>query len=230
MDTLIQESLRDFNIITPVSSLELIFSLILSTILCLVLARVYISIHEGYSYSKSFLHTMIIVGITIVLIMLIIGSNIARAFALVGAMSIIRFRNPVKDPRDVAFIFMAMAVGMACGVKFYIFAIIFTIFVSALLLILYHFEFGNLQSNTYLIKVRQHNNQKESFTDACQEYCRSIHIISLDHYSEADGIEEIVYEMELFHGKNFNELLNIIKDKTAYESINILVGESSVST
>ena len=54
--------------------------------------------------------------------MVIIGSEIARAFALVGAMSIIRFRNPVKDPRDVAFLFVTIAIGMACGVGFYMYA------------------------------------------------------------------------------------------------------------
>ena len=48
-------------------------------------------------------------SVTVSVIMLIIGSNLARAFALVGALSIIRFRTAVKDPRDVAFIFVAMA-------------------------------------------------------------------------------------------------------------------------
>jgi drug/metabolite transporter (DMT)-like permease len=49
----------------------------------------------------------------VAVIMLIIGSNIARAFTLVGALSIIRFRNAVKETRDVGFIFFAMAIGMA---------------------------------------------------------------------------------------------------------------------
>jgi len=47
------------------------------------------------------------------LIMLIIGSNIARAFSLVGALSVIRFRNAVKETRDIGFMFLAMAIGMA---------------------------------------------------------------------------------------------------------------------
>ena len=49
--------------------------------------------------------------------MLIIGSNIARAFALVGALSIIRFRNAMKETRDVGFIFLIMAIGMAVGTE-----------------------------------------------------------------------------------------------------------------
>ena len=54
---------------------------------------------------------MIMVSVTVALIMVIIGSEIARAFALVGAMSIIRFRNPRS--KDVAFLFVTIAIGMA---------------------------------------------------------------------------------------------------------------------
>ena len=63
--------------------------------------------------------------------MIIIGSNIARAFALIGAMSIVRFRNPVKETRDLVYIFATIAISMSAGTGFYsttiIFAILFTI-------------------------------------------------------------------------------------------------------
>jgi hypothetical protein len=68
------------------------------------------------------LQTIVLVGVTVALIMVIIGSDIARAFALVGAMSIVRFRTPLKDSRDLVFVFAAIAVGMACGVQFHVFA------------------------------------------------------------------------------------------------------------
>ena len=118
MDKLITDSLRDLSLVPTLSVWDLVFALIVSAVLCMILAKIYIYTHSGHSYSRSFVHTQVFVGITIALIMLIIGSNIARAFALVGALSIIRFRNPVKDSRDVAFIFMSMAVGMAAGTKF----------------------------------------------------------------------------------------------------------------
>ena len=54
-----------------------------------------------------------------ILVMLVIGSNLARAFGLVGAMSIIRFRTAVKDTHDIVFIFFTLAVGLASGVGMY---------------------------------------------------------------------------------------------------------------
>src|SRR5512145_2556108 len=123
MDELIQESLRDPAMVGQFGVWKLLIALTLTLFLCVGLAYFYRETHRGLSYSASFTHTIIIMGVTISLIMVLIGSNIARAFALVGALSIIRFRNPVKDARDVGFIFMAMAIGMATGTGFYLAAV-----------------------------------------------------------------------------------------------------------
>ena len=75
-------------------------ALVLSFFLSMCLAYVYKATHRGLSYSVSFVHTMIIMGTTVSVIMEVIGSDIARAFSLVGALSIIRFRTAIKDARD----------------------------------------------------------------------------------------------------------------------------------
>lgn len=97
---------------------------------------------------------MIIMSITILFIMLVIGSSLARAFSLVGALSIIRFRNAVKDSRDTAFIFLAMAVGMACGTRLYALAVPFTIFASSVLLFLNKINFGSINKEERLMHVK----------------------------------------------------------------------------
>ena len=74
--------------------------------------------------------------------MLVIGTNIARAFTLVGALSIIRFRTAIKDPKDVGFIFFVMVVGMACGTKFYPVAIITTFVCCGLIYFMTYTSFG----------------------------------------------------------------------------------------
>jgi uncharacterized membrane protein YhiD involved in acid resistance len=128
-------------------------ALVLSFCLSLVIAYFYRQTHRGVSYSVSFVHTMILMGVTVSIIMVIIGSNIARAFALVGALSIIRFRNAVKESRDVAFIFMTMAIGMATGTGFYLAAIVFTLFASAMVYFLNRFQIGMLTTRELMLKV-----------------------------------------------------------------------------
>lgn len=67
------------------------------------------------SEEKSLVPTLVLLTILISMVTSVIGDNIARAFALVGALSIVRFRTVVEDTRDTAFVIFAVAVGMAVG-------------------------------------------------------------------------------------------------------------------
>ena len=121
---------------------DIAMAMVMSTLLTFVFAHVYRQTHRGTSYSQSFLVTMFLMAVTTSVVMLIIGSNIARAFSLVGALSIIRFRTAVKDARDTGYLFASMVVGMGCGTQFYLASISMTAFVSALMLGLYVSDYG----------------------------------------------------------------------------------------
>lgn len=62
--------------------------------------------------------TLLLLSVVIAMITLAIGNNAARAFSLVGALAIVRFRSVVEDPRDTAFVILAVAVGLAVGAGF----------------------------------------------------------------------------------------------------------------
>ena len=106
---------------------DIVIVLCLSFSLSLIIGKVYQVTHKGISYSQGNVQTYVLMAVVVAVIMLVIGSNIARAFSLVGALSIVRFRNAVKESRDVGFVFWAMAVGMACGTRFYLMAVFATI-------------------------------------------------------------------------------------------------------
>src|SRR5258708_3868955 len=112
---------------------DVIIVVILSFTLAVAIAYLYRATYRGSGYVQSYAQTMVLMSVVVALIMLIIGSNIARAFSLVGALSIVRFRNAIKDSRDVGYIFFAMAMGMACGTKFYFLAIFGTTVLGSLL-------------------------------------------------------------------------------------------------
>lgn len=146
--------LTDYFNFEQVTLSSLITILILSTILCTIISLVYRVCIRGTSYSSSFQQTIILIGVIVSVIMLIIGSNIARAFSLVGALSIIRFRTAIKDPLDVGYLFFAMAVGMACGTQFYGIAVITTFFISAVILFLTATNFGSRQVLEYFLEIQ----------------------------------------------------------------------------
>lgn len=128
--------------------------LVLSFLLSLVVAKTYQITYRGASFSPSFMVTLVMCSMVIGAVMLIIGSNIARAFSLVGALSIIRFRNAVKDPRDVAYIFLSMGIGMACGTGFYTVAIVLTTITCGASILLALVEFGEHGLTERLVRVQ----------------------------------------------------------------------------
>lgn len=70
--------------------------------------------------SGDFLTTLVMLTILIAMVTLVIGNSVARAFGLVGALSIVRFRTVVEDTRDTAFVILAVAVGMAAGAGYFL--------------------------------------------------------------------------------------------------------------
>jgi hypothetical protein len=207
----------------------MIIALVASTVLTLVLAKLYAFTHGGYSYSRSFLQTIVLVGVTVSLIMVVIGSDIARAFALVGAMSIVRFRTPIKDSRDLVFIFAAIAIGMACGVQFHQFAVIVTAFVAVLLLGFHFWKFGELPSNGYVLRMRMRSADREGASNLCAELCRRCTVVSISRSSQDDELEDVIYEVELKRGVTYTDLVNQLTRAIEPLSISVLVGEGYVN-
>ena len=108
--------------------MDIIFSLSISFVLGLVLATVYRWTHQSFSYARSFLHTMVLATIVITIMIMAIGNNMARGLGIMGAMAFVRFRTPIRDPRDIIFLFAALAVGIASGAQVFDVAIIGTLY------------------------------------------------------------------------------------------------------
>jgi len=136
----LEDSFLNFG--TDFDVIDVIIVLFWATLLSLVIATTYRGTHTGVSYSYHFTQNLVLLGLIVSVIMLIIGSDIARAFTLVGALSIVRFRSAIKDARDLGFIFFTMAMGMACGTKFYPLAIMITIVGCLLMYLMTITKFG----------------------------------------------------------------------------------------
>ena len=89
--------------------------LVVAMLLGGVVAFVYRRTRDASEVSHSFTVTLVLLSILIAMVTQVIGDNVARAFSLVGALSIVRFRTVVRDTQDTAFVIFAVAVGMAVG-------------------------------------------------------------------------------------------------------------------
>jgi uncharacterized membrane protein YhiD involved in acid resistance len=206
-----------------------LFAFVISFFLCLALGFFYRLTHRGMSYSVSFVHSMIIMGVTVSVIMLIIGSNIARAFSLVGALSIIRFRNAVKDSRDVAFMFMSMAVGMAAGTGFYQTAVVFTIFACAMVYALTRFQVGQDTSREVVIKLYTPSdiNYHEHFNDLFYRYLKDNALLGVETLQ--DGMLELVYSAEFKAGADEKTFLDEVRKLIRGNRVILLTGQENIN-
>jgi len=100
--------------------INVLLAIPMTAVMGLYVAAIYRKVMSGFAYSTSILQTLIFLGMVVSLVMIVISNEVARAFTLVGALAVIRFRTPIKDPRDAAFIFMALAGGMGAGVGLYV--------------------------------------------------------------------------------------------------------------
>src|SRR3954463_13794949 len=95
--------------------LEILIRLIVAMVLGGIVAFVYRHTRAPHEVAPSFPITLVLLSILIAMVTQVIGDNVARAFSLVGALSIVRFRTVVRDTQDTAFVICAVAVGMAVG-------------------------------------------------------------------------------------------------------------------
>lgn len=209
--------------------IEVFVALGLSFALCLLLVYFYRVSHRGLSYSVSFVHAMVLLGVTVAMIMLIIGSNIARAFTLVGALSIIRFRNPIKDSRDVAFIFMAMAIGMSVGTGFYLAAVVFTLFACFMAYALTRFEIGSSSRREQLLKLHVPGTleYQSAFNELFYRSLREHSLLSVETLRDG-SLLELIYSIEFKAGTSDAAFLSDIRAITGGGKVTLLTGQENV--
>lgn len=127
--------------------------LLLAFALGIVIAVVYHWTHMGIA-ERSFTDTLIILCMLISVVMVVIGDSVARAFSLVGALSIIRFRTVVQDPRDIAFVFFALATGMAVGASDPPIAILGTFLISGIIMLLHWWHGRHPNRDTFQLTFK----------------------------------------------------------------------------
>jgi hypothetical protein len=203
--------------------------LLLSFALTLTIGWVYRTTHRGVSYSQSYVHTLVILGTVVSLIMLVIGSSIARAFTLVGALSIIRFRNAMKESRDVGFVFMAMAIGMAAGTRFYLLAVTATLILCAIILALYKLNIFSKDARERILRVQLpiQVNHESALEEPLRRHLDEHHLIALETV-RAGTINEAVYSVVLKRKTSTHDLLDSIRSRNENHKVSLVLGHQEV--
>jgi hypothetical protein len=104
--------------------------------------------------SSPVIETQIILAVIAAVVMLVVGSSLARAFGVVGAAGLVRYRSKIEDPKDAAVMLSTLAVGLACGVGVYPLAIFAAVFIVAVLYVIESFEPSARKPFTLEVKAK----------------------------------------------------------------------------
>ncbi|WP_297137375.1 DUF4956 domain-containing protein [Terrisporobacter sp.] len=149
-----------------------------SVILGVLISLVYMKTSKKSSYNSGFSTTLIMLPVIISIIILLVGNNVARAFSLAGAFSIIRFRSAPGEPKDIAYVFFTLAIGLTCGMGYITYAVIFTVILSAVMILLDITKFTEAKNKPMQLKITvpEDLNYEGVFEEILDNYTASYYI------------------------------------------------------
>lgn len=199
----------------------------LVALLCgLIISLVYRFTYKGPSYSSSFVHSLVLLTLITSIVLLVIGNNLARAFGLVGAMSIIRFRTAVRDTLDILFIFFALAIGMAAGVGLTSIALLGTVFVSLVIIALTGTGYGQRRRRRNMLQISYESSDAsdEELMRLLKIHARSINLVNI-RQRQGSQVVEAFYHFSFRWRKNQAGLLRELNNARFVETVNIFFDE-----
>ncbi|MBN2279845.1 MAG: DUF4956 domain-containing protein [Candidatus Marinimicrobia bacterium] len=205
-------------LINTINPAQFVFNLLVAFMAGLIISAVYRLAVKGPNYSISYLNSLIILSMITAVIIMVIGNNLARAFGLVGAMSIIRFRTAVKDILDIIFIFFSLAVGMAAGVSLHFVAMGSAIIIGLVFIMLSKLDFIYPKKKEILVQFSYEKDGREDrpYIEVFKNYCKTYDLINVKSLGDRELLEISYY---VYLGKN-QDPEALIRALRAIEGVN----------
>jgi uncharacterized membrane protein YhiD involved in acid resistance len=195
------------------------------------IAFLYKYTYSGLNYSSAFNVSLIMLTMITAVVIMVIGNNLARAFGMVGAMSIIRFRTAVKDASDIMFIFFALTIGLASGVKLYSIAILGTFFIGFIYYIITKMNFSLPMKREFLMQIisRENDIPDNPFSEIFGKYCGKHKLVNIKTLGEkgSSQLMELSYYVTLKDEAKGALMVSEIKSIHGVEQTNLFFDETN---
>lgn len=194
----------------------------------LVLALVYRRTHKGLSYSQAFTQTIVFTCLIVALVMMTVSDSLAKAFTLVGALSIIRFRTVVKDTRDTSFVFGSLALGMAAGLGLWELAAIGAAAVVALAFVLHATNFGAMHKSEFLLRFTfDQARDSEGYLRVLREAANRSQLLHVEPSGDGGSLR-LSFDVGLPKGQTAEALTSALAKVDGVRDVVLLVGKNDV--
>lgn len=196
---------------TTISIGTALISIVAAAVLGLIISLIYIFSDKNKKYSTNFAITLVILPAVVTIVIMLVGSNLARAFSLAGAFALVRFRSVPGDSKDIASVFFAMSTGLATGMGYIGFAFAATGIIGILYLTLMRSGYAVRRRTEKELKITipEDMNYQGAFDDLFEKYTKkrsldkikttnlgtlyelTYHISMIDNIDEKQFIDEV---------------------------------------
>ena len=205
-------------------------SLALSFLLSMVFAIVYQHTFRGFTYSRSYIHTMVLGSMVTCMLIMAIGNNLARGVGILGTLAIIRFRTPVRDPRDAMFLFACLGVGIACGAGMPMVAALGTLGINVVALLLHWTPFASRREYEGLLRFAMpaaDGAAEQAVHDLLVRYCASFYLLGMRD-AEQGNLLEFSYQVRLLDPAYQKDMVEAFKDDGRFRDVVLLMQRTTV--
>lgn len=208
------QALAEMQVKMPIQTVLLV--LLVAFLVSLIIYLTYKNTYTGVLYNPRFNVSLIMITMITTMVMVVIGSNISVSLGMVGALSIIRFRTAVKDPRDTAFIFWCVVSGLACGTQNYTIVIVGSIFIC---LILFLFKKFITKNNKYVLIIKGKSFDLKEVEKTLDRKLKDY--ICKGKYISVNGME-IIYDIKIKDSKISDDIIVSLSKVSGVNTINIV--------
>ncbi len=201
----------------------IIFASLMTIILSSMLVLTYDKTSRKVASPDNFVQSLILMSLVTCTIMQSIGDSLALGFGIFGALAIIRFRTRISDPRDVAFVFAAMAVGIACGVHSFLNGLVGTVVFCLMAVLLRFTPFGartKLVGNLRVLTLPGDDDEVLPVFAVLKTYTDDYSVKSIRVNQRLLEVDSTEYEI-VFILKNELKASDLLNDLNNLENINV---------
>lgn len=208
---------------------QVVASMLLSFVLSFLFAAVYRWTFRGFSYSRSFVHAMILGSMITSMLIMAIGNNLARGLGILGTLAIIRFRTQIRDPRDIIFLFGCLAIGISCGAQVFDIAIIGTLTLSAAALYLHHAPFASRRSYEGMLRFCFPSGRGDppDLPAMLGRYCSEYSLIAMREAVQGNNVE-YAYHVRLIDPSYRGDLVHSLQNAADVTDVNLVMHRQTV--
>lgn len=187
------------------------------------IAVCYMAAQKKGSYTKDFIIAIALLPSIVAVVIMLVGSSVARALSLAGAFALVRFRSAPGSAKDIAVVFFAMACGLASGLGFVVFGLVAAVIICVLLLVLCKTGFGGKKKEEKLLKITipEDLNYTGVFDDLFAEYTENCKL-SRVRTTNMGSLYELVYQVEMKDETKEKDFIDSIRCRNG--NLNISLG------